>query len=497
MNLNSFIFLIQGLITLGLGLIFPEYKNVFLTLGLSVILGISFLRISRSEKKYLEETKLLSFSSILAISFILLFHFRLSDYFTSLILTTTFLIPILSFFFKDKSKLSVFIVLSLFFSFLFSLKSSNNLTERSVWTSYFSIVLIFIYIINKKRIDIQFKNNTSKNRLSELINSFPDTLIDYNRNEFTVLNRSTFKMSESFQYELKKFLLLSKNQEEVFSFEENGNFYQVKKLESKNFNNLLYLRDITIEKNKELEIERNRQQLTNSSKLAALGEMAGGVAHEINNPLQILGLSIEQMRLLNLSKNRNIQEYDKLCDQMESTVDRVTNIIKGMKLISRDGKQDPFEKLDVRDVVHETLSFCKERFKNAGVKIFYFEEDLPDYWIAGQKVRLSQVILNLLNNAYDALSKYKDKKIRVGLESTDSHIRIFISDNGPGVPDEVVDKIFQPFFTTKDIGKGTGLGLSISKGIIEQHQGTFYLSEDHRSKFVIEIPKYKIEVKNA
>jgi C4-dicarboxylate-specific signal transduction histidine kinase len=239
--------------------------------------------------------------------------------------------------------------------------------------------------------------------------------------------------------------------------------------------------------------------LTNSSKLAALGEMAGGVAHEINNPLQILSLSNEQMRMLLMNDDLNLSrsECEKLCDQMESTIDRVTDIVKGMKLISRDGHQDAYESLNLKEVVEDTLSLCREKFHNHGVKLYFYEDQGINDLVMAQKVRLSQVILNLLNNAFDAIQPNSSKIIRVYLGKTKSdHVSLSVSDNGAGVPEELIDKVFQPFFTTKDIGKGTGLGLSISKGIIEQHNGNFFIDKEDHSKFVIELPEIK-ENQNA
>ena len=332
----------------------------------------------------------------------------------------------------------------------------------------------------------------SRENLLSLIKFFPETVVSVDSGKVVILNDSTLHLSEDVKGFLKLHAL-SPEQGKNLQYQNEDHFFKIKIVETSDLGLLFFISDFTEFYLKEKELEQSKHQLANSSKLAALGEMAGGVAHEINNPLQILSLSVEQMRLFLAAKSVNISECDKICDQIESTVDRVNNIVKGMKLISRDGNQDPFEKVDIRDVIKETFSFCKEKFKNNGVRLIFFEEELASHFILGQRVKLSQVVLNLLNNAFDAISKNKTKTIRVSIGQKDGQLVLSISDNGPGVPEELANKVFQPFFTTKEIGKGTGLGLSISKGIIEQHQGMFYLDENNRSKFMIEIPFYNQE----
>lgn len=327
-------------------------------------------------------------------------------------------------------------------------------------------------------------------KLRNLIRLFPETVVSFSDNKFVVLNETGVMPSEK----MKEFFLLTLNDAlESLNFEEENRFFNIKKVQDEDFGTLFFISDSTNLVLKEKELEQNKYQLVNSSKLAALGEMAGGIAHEINNPLQILSLSVEQVRLLLAAKTVDVNECDKVCDQMESTIDRVNNIVKGMKLISRDGNQDPFEKVDIKHVVKETLSCCKEKFKNNGLRLIVFEEEKENYFVSGQRVRLSQVFLNLLHNAFDATSKNNTRAIRVSIGQSEGNVVVSISDNGPGVPEELLNKIFQPFFTTKEIGKGTGLGLSISKGIVDQHNGKFYLDQENRSKFTIEIPLYQGE----
>lgn len=348
----------------------------------------------------------------------------------------------------------------------------------------------FIYF-NTKLNKLISQNNKKNEILKSLIQSIPENLISYSGKKFEELNiQSGFVITPHLTNQIIEKMI--NTEESQIIYENNSKSYIIKKIKNEHFGLLFYIKDLTQMVQKDKEIEQNRIQISNSSRLAALGEMAGGVAHEINNPIQILSLSIEQLKIMLENDKINGQECLKICDQMEGTVDRVTNIVKGMKLVARDGNNDPYEKIDLKKLLDETLGFCKERFKNHGVQMINFEDADSSFEVKGQKVRLSQVLLNLLNNAFDAISKNNTKIIRIHLSKINEKIELSITDNGPGVPEEVEEKIFQPFFTTKEVGKGTGLGLSISKTIIEQHKGRFYLDKTNKSKFVIEMPIYKI-----
>ena len=116
-------------------------------------------------------------------------------------------------------------------------------------------------------------------------------------------------------------------------------------------------------------------------------------------------------------------------------------------------------------------------------------EPIPKVLLPGRAVQLSQVILNLLNNSFDAMETVEDKFVEIKFIKTQTHFSILISDSGPGIPGDIASRIFNPFFTTKEVGKGTGLGLSIAKGIIEDHQGELSLHQGGaRTTFEIKLP---------
>jgi len=432
--------------------------------------------------------KLFTFLTFLIAIYSLIFQIKNVDKLAYIILLATS-IPLLSSFFKIKNNLSIFLMFSFVLGTIFFYKIESEKTPTFFSFLAFLSFNFTIFLLNFKRITLEINDKYKKNNLESIIKSFPETLVRSKNDNFEVLKTSNANFSE----EMKEFIINTfKNQELTCAkFVQDSHVFNIKKVTTNTENIFYYISDISQDIIKEKELEKNKQQLINSSKLAALGEMAGGVAHEINNPLQILSLSVDQIRFLLDSDKKDIIACEKVCEQMDSTIERVTDIVKGMKLFSREGEQDPHEEVDIKQVISETLSFCKEKFKNSGVKLLIYEEDHTSYNVLVQKVRISQVILNLLNNAFDAISKNRNKTIRISLGHNNGSVMISISDNGPGVSDELVEKIFQPFFTTKEIGEGTGLGLSISKGIIEQHNGSFYLDKDNRSKFIIKIPLTK------
>ena len=238
-------------------------------------------------------------------------------------------------------------------------------------------------------------------------------------------------------------------------------------------------------------ILNQQQSLMAASKMSALGEMAGGVAHEINTPLAIIGMRVEQMEECVKEGDLGSMDFMDGIDVIKKTVDRIAKIVSGLKFFAREGLRALPQKVKVSLLIEETLGFCQERFANNGIQLNVTRDStFASLEIECRSVEISQVLLNLLNNAYDAVEPAKEKWVRIDTIDCGKYIEITVTDSGSGIPKEIRDKMMQPFFTTKDIGKGTGLGLSISKGIIEEHQGKLYLDEaSTNTKFAISIPK--------
>ncbi|MBC87077.1 MAG: hypothetical protein CL677_07835 [Bdellovibrionaceae bacterium] len=251
---------------------------------------------------------------------------------------------------------------------------------------------------------------------------------------------------------------------------------------------IVFFRDTSKRVQMEHHIREQHASAAVSSKLVALGEMAGGIAHEINNPLAIIDGYAYNIRKLGERGSVDPKKMVYLSSKIESTVKRVAKIITGLRKFSRDGSNDEVESIRVVDFLADTLAFCQERFESHGIDLQINE--IPDSLVFScRTIELSQVFINILNNAFHAVYKREKRWIRIEIVSLEDYIEFNISDSGEGIPESVRSKIMDPFFTTKKSGVGTGLGLSISKGIIDSHQGEFFLKEDsEHTHFVIRIP---------
>jgi C4-dicarboxylate-specific signal transduction histidine kinase len=236
-------------------------------------------------------------------------------------------------------------------------------------------------------------------------------------------------------------------------------------------------------------IEQQRGNLESSARLSSLGEMAGGIAHEINNPLAVIAGTASQLQRLARKGNLPTEFIVTHSVTIMETADRIGKIVTGLRTFARDGKHDQLVPTSLQKVIDQTVGFSESRFRDRGIALrVEIPSDLPLVDCRG--VQISQVVLNLLNNAFDAVVDAKDPFILLKIEERGSDIEISVTDNGSGVAPELRDKIMQPFFTTKEVGKGTGLGLSITSGIIKAHDGAFFLDPNSRlTRFVIRIPK--------
>ncbi len=247
--------------------------------------------------------------------------------------------------------------------------------------------------------------------------------------------------------------------------------------------------DMTIEHVQAETIRQQQMQMVQSAKMASLGEMASGIAHEINNPLAIIQGKAAHLKSLISAEQLSGPKLATELDKIELTSKRISKIIKGLRSFSRNAAKDPFSLVQFPTIVDDTLELCRERFKSALIEIRTQLEYRESIYC--RSAQIGQVLLNLLNNSYDAVLGQENAWVEIRCRESRSGVQISIVDSGPGISTEISEKIMEPFFTTKAVGKGTGLGLSISKGIVEEHQGQLWLDKNSENTcFMIEIPKH-------
>jgi two-component system NtrC family sensor kinase len=231
-------------------------------------------------------------------------------------------------------------------------------------------------------------------------------------------------------------------------------------------------------------------QLMQSDKLAALGKMAAGVAHEINNPLAVIlqktGWIEDLLTEEDFQTSKNLEEFKKSIKKIEEHVERARKVVHNMLGYAR--KMEPhMEDVDINDTVRQTISFLNNYARINNIEILTeLAQDLPI--IASDQAQLQQVFLNLISNAIDAIGK--DGRVLVKSSRAGSELEVKVTDTGKGIPEELQKRVFDPFFTTTETGKGTGLGLWVSYNIIEKMGGTIFVRSKvgEGTTFTVKLP---------
>lgn len=247
-----------------------------------------------------------------------------------------------------------------------------------------------------------------------------------------------------------------------------------------------------IEVRKQAEEARNvaQEQMHQSAKMASLGEMAGGIAHEIKTPLAIITGGVSMLKDGSITGD----DAKAMLEDIEKMADRIAAIIRGLKSFSRNAEADPFEPTTVSEIVADTMALCDEVIERSGVKLTVVAP--KDLVVDCQPTQISQIMMNLIVNAKHAVEKAEAPAIRIEAKDLGTDWEFSVTDNGSGVPPDLREKIFLPFFTTKEKGVGTGLGLSISSKIAVAHGGRLGLEPQAKgSRFVLRLPKHPVPVK--
>lgn len=250
----------------------------------------------------------------------------------------------------------------------------------------------------------------------------------------------------------------------------------------------------------ELEKIRKQQELLiQKSKLESLGELAAGIAHEINQPLGSIAMGLDNL-VIKLQSGEITDEYARRkTDSLFRDIERIRNIIEHVRVFSRDQQNALIEHVSVSEVVHNALSLISKQYENKGIDLQVKYTSKPDTTL-GNKYKLEQVILNLLSNArYAVFEKEKAegedyrKIIKINTFANRKSCGMIIYDNGTGIPDSIIGNIFDPFFTTKKEEMGTGLGLSIIYGIVQEMKGDIKADskEGKYTRLVVTLPLYR------
>jgi PAS domain S-box-containing protein len=220
-------------------------------------------------------------------------------------------------------------------------------------------------------------------------------------------------------------------------------------------------------------------QLIQAGKMAILGEMSAGVAHELNQPLNAIRIGSDILKKI-VARGNSIEPEtaDKVSTEIVAQVERAANIINHLREFGRISDQDELEKVDINKPIRDVFTLLGQQLKLRQIKVnMELDESLPP--IVGVSNRLEQVFINLVMNARDAIEERREsspQEVQEGVLTIRTYLEkgkvvAVVRDNGNGIPERVKEKIFEPFFTTKEVGKGTGLGLSISYGIIKDYEG--------------------------
>ena len=234
-------------------------------------------------------------------------------------------------------------------------------------------------------------------------------------------------------------------------------------------------------------ISAQRNKMIISAKMSSLGEISSSIAHEVNNPLSVIigraELTAMKLEQKDLAKSEIISDLKKISE----TGHKITKLIKSLKTYSRSMTTDPFESCAIKDVISESLEMLEFNLKQKSINIRVHSE--ANLIVNAHPHSLSHAMVNIIKNAIDAIEDLPDRWIEIKTLHHEDYVDIQVTDSGPGIDKNVLNKIMLPFFTTKPLGKGTGLGLSITKKIIEEHKG--FLIYDHESintRFVVRLP---------
>ncbi|MCB0422073.1 MAG: GHKL domain-containing protein [Bdellovibrionales bacterium] len=253
------------------------------------------------------------------------------------------------------------------------------------------------------------------------------------------------------------------------------------------------------EKKRQESAHERDEALNQLSKLASLGEMAGNIGHEINNPLTIASGFVNKVKKLTdrLKDNESKQPFYAAIEKLENALKRISGISTSLRVLARNTTEREIHAQSLNIILQDVYGIVTEKMKSEKV---IFETSIfdKDAYANCNRVEVGHVLTNLLNNAVHAISQLEERWVRVDVEKDDSFAYIRVTDSGAGIPQDVQKNIFLPFFTTKKVGEGTGLGLSVSSKIIKSYSGELLIdNQSANTTFVVKLPLYTSQRKTA
>jgi C4-dicarboxylate-specific signal transduction histidine kinase len=242
----------------------------------------------------------------------------------------------------------------------------------------------------------------------------------------------------------------------------------------------------TLKKQADLEIANQRTNAINSLKHVSIGEMAKNISHEVNNPLAVIRGSVQQINRL-VSQNNNSEGLKTYVDRLDRSALRIEKIVRGLHLITKETSKDPYIKISMKRIINDALSIFQERILNSDITARVIGDVETEFEC--RSIQIFQVLVNLLNNSYEAVAKTSNPWIEFKVSNCGNKLKIEITDSGSGIPEDIADKIMIPLFTTKALSNSTGLGLAISQVLIQEHSGNIWYDKScQHTRFVIELP---------
>jgi len=242
------------------------------------------------------------------------------------------------------------------------------------------------------------------------------------------------------------------------------------------------------EKQKEIDIQRSKSFY--QERLASLGEMTSSIAHEINNPLAILEMNYKTFKKMLSKKGHLDDNFEEIFQEGHDVIKRISNLISSVRNLAHAPTEKDFCKEKVRSVLKSALVVFMEKARSSGIELkFNAKLDVFNVDIDMNRALLGQVFVNLLNNSFHAIQHLDEKWLEIDGEICGNELHISFTDSGPGIPESIQEKMFIPFYTTKDIGEGTGLGLSTILKIMRVHSGDINIdNESPNTRFLLKLP---------